>query len=147
MKASIFLRIASVITLLYFAGHTSGAPWTPDDGSGSLAVIEAMKGHSFDVMGSARTYWDFYFGFGLIGSLFPLLVAVVLWQLSSMAKTDALRVRPIIASIFFAFIVNMVLAWKYFFIIPLVMSVAISVCLVLAFVTAGRRKVSLQGSA
>ena len=142
MRSTTFLRIAAIITLLYFAGHTSGIPWTPDTGPGAVPVIEAMKGHSFDVIGSMRTYWDFYLGFGIVISLFLLLLAVVLWQLGSLANTDALRVRPIVVSFFLAFVVNTVLAWKYFFAIPLVMSAAISVCLALAFITAGRGKVS-----
>jgi len=146
MKSPIFLRIASIITLLYFAGHTSGIPWTPDVGPGAVPVIEAMKGYSFDAMGSTRTYWDFYFGFGVIISLYVLLQSVVLWQLGSLAKTDALRVRPIIASFSVAFIVNTVLAWKYFFVLPVVMSVAILVCLALAFVTAGRSKAAQQSA-
>ena len=97
-------------------------------------------------MGSTRTYWDFYFGFGVIISLYVLLQAVVLWQLGSLAKTDALRVRPIVASFFVAFIVNTVLAWKYFFAIPVVLSVAILVCLALAFITAGRSNVAQRSA-
>jgi len=142
MRSSTFLRIASILTLFYFAGHTAGAPWTPDESAGGAAVVAAMKGHSFDVLGSARTYWDFYFGFGIIISLFLLLLAVVLWQLASLAKTDAARVRPIIAVFLLAFIVNTVLAWEYFFIIPLVNSAAISVCLAIAFAIASRSKVT-----
>ena len=142
MRSTTFLRIAAIITLLYFAGHTSGIPWTPDTGPDAVPVIEGMKNHSFDVIGSMRTYWDFYLGFGIAISLFLLLLAVVLWQLGSLAKTEALRVRPIVASFFLAFVVNTVVAWKYFFAIPMVMSAAISVCLALAFITAGRSKVS-----
>jgi hypothetical protein len=140
MRSSTFLRIASIITFLYFAGHTSGIPWTPDAGPEAMPVLEAMKSHSFDAMGSTRTYWDFYLGFGIIISLYVLLLGVVLWQLASLAKTDALRVRPIVAAFFLAFIVNTVLAWRYFFVLPVVMSAAISACLALAFVTAGRSK-------
>jgi len=146
MKSSTFLRIASIITFLYFAGHTSGMPWTPDAGPAAMPVLEAMKSHSFDAMGSTRTYWDFYVGFGIIISLLMLLLGVVLWQLGSLAKTDALRVRPIVASFFVAFIVNTVLAWKYFFVLPVVMSAAILVCLALAFITAGRSKIAQQGT-
>jgi hypothetical protein len=63
MKSSIFLRIASIITLLYFAGHTSGIPWTPDVGPGAVPVLEAMKSHSFEVIGSNQN---------LLGLLFRL---------------------------------------------------------------------------
>ena len=142
MKAPLFLRIASVLTFLYFAGHTSGIPWTPGLGPEQLPVIEAMKGHAFDVQGFKRTYWDFYLGFGLVISGFMLMQTVVLWQLGTLAKTDPLRVRPIVASFFIGFIVNAVLSWKYFFAIPLIVGVAISVCLALAFVTASSRDVS-----
>jgi len=48
MKSSTFLRIAAVITLLYFAGHTASIPWTPDAGSGAAPLLEAMKAHSFE---------------------------------------------------------------------------------------------------
>jgi len=90
--------------------------------------------------GFRRTYWDLYFGFGLIISGYLLVQAVVLWQIGSLAKTDPLRVRPVVASFFVAFLVNAVFSWKYFFAIPLIMAVAISVCLALAFVMAGRSK-------
>jgi len=146
MKSAIFLRIASIITLLYFAGHTAGMPWTPAVSPGEVPVLEAMKNHSFVAEGFRRTYWDFYFGFGVIISAYLLVQAIVLWQLASLAKTDPLRVRPIMASFFVAFIVNAVLAWQYFFAVPVVMAVAISVCLALAFVTAGRTTAAQQGA-
>jgi hypothetical protein len=88
MKSSTFLRIAAVITFLYFAGHTAGIPWTPAVGPAEVPVLDAMKAHSFDVLGSKRTYWDLYFGSGLIISLYLLVQAVVLWQLGSLAKRE-----------------------------------------------------------
>ncbi len=139
MKTSTFLRIASVITFLYFAGHTAGMPWTPGQGPAELAVIEAMKSNRFAAMGSSRTYWDFYFGFGVVISVLQLVQAVVLWQLGSLAKTDATRLRPIIASLFIAFIANAIIGWMYFFAVPVVMAVVIAICLALAFVSAGKR--------
>ncbi len=77
-----------------------------------------MKSHHFDAMGFSRTYWDFYYGFGLVISGYLLVQAVVLWQLASRAKADSVRVRPIIASFFVSFLVNAILVWKYFFTVP-----------------------------
>ncbi len=134
MKPTLFLRVASVLTLLYCLGHTSGVPWTPAQGPTEMAVIEAMKSHHFDVIGLQRTYWDFYFGFGLIISVFMLAQAVILWQLAGLAKRG-IQVRSIIVSFLAAFLINAALAWKYFFIIPLVMAIAISTCLALALLT------------
>ncbi len=139
MKTSTFLRIASVITFLYFAGHTSGVPWTPGEGPAEMAVIEAMKANRFEVIGSSRTYWDFYFGFGLIISVLQLVQGVVLWQLGSLAKTEAARLRPIIAAFFLAFVGNAILSGMYFFVIPVVMATVIAICLTLAFVMAGKK--------
>lgn len=140
MKAPLFLRIASVITLLYFIGHTAGMPWTPTVGPGEAPVLEAMKTQSFEAEGFKRTYWDFYFGFGVIVSAFLLVQAVALWQIGSLARTDAVRVRPIVASFLVAFILNAILAWKYFFALPAVMAASISLCLAIALVTARKAK-------
>jgi hypothetical protein len=62
----IMLRVASVITFLYFAGHTLGIPWTPAVGPQEVTLLESMKSHHFDAMGFSRTYWNFYYGFGLV---------------------------------------------------------------------------------
>ena len=65
MTPTMFLRIGSVVALVQFAAHTllfvSSAP---KHGPEETAVVEAMKGHRFDFMGSMRSYWDFYFGYG-----------------------------------------------------------------------------------
>lgn len=65
MRPSLFLRIASVLTLLYCAGHTSGIPWTPVKGAGEVAVLDAMKSQRFAFAGVTRTYWEFYYDFGI----------------------------------------------------------------------------------
>ena len=138
MKAFHFLRIAAVLTLLYCAGHTSGIPWTPYTDSEATSVLEAMKSHSFEAEGFKGTYWELYFGFGLVISLYLLVQAVVLWQVASLAKTDAIRVRPIVVSFFVAFVINAALSWKYFFVVPVVMAGLIAICLAIALVLAGR---------
>src|SRR5260370_21127744 len=138
MEAFHFLRIAAVITLFWFAGHTAGMPWPPYTDPEAMPILEAMKNHSFEAEGFKGTYWDLYFGFGLIISVYLLVQAAVLWQVASLAKIDAIRVRPIVASFLVAFIINAALAWKYFFAVPAVMSAVIALCLVLSLVLASR---------
>ena len=140
MNVPLLLRIASVITLLYFAGHTAGMPWTPFTSPEAMSVVEAMKTQSFEAKGFKGTYWGFYFGFGVIISVFLLVEAVVLWQVASLAKKDPSRVRPIVAAFLLGYIVNAVLAWKYFSVVPAVMAAAIALCLAIALVLAGRTK-------
>jgi hypothetical protein len=136
MKPSILLRIAAILTLLYAAGHTMGMPWTPSTGPQQSALIEQMKSNPFEVMGSVRTYWDFYFGFGVAISAYLVVQAVVLWLLAPLASGNALQLRPIIAAFLIAFAVNAVIVYMYFFVVPLILALATAVCLALAFISA-----------
>ena len=136
MRASILLRIASIITLLYCAGHTSGYPWTPAVGEREMAIVESMKSDQFDLMGSMRSFWDFYIGFGLVVSGFMLAIAVALWQIASLAKRGVNGTRPMIITFFIAFVINTILDLQFFFVIPIVMAAVISVLLIIAFIVA-----------
>jgi len=143
MKPSHFLRIASAIALLFALGHTLGAmeSWSPQ---GETPVLAQMKSFRFDAMGVSRTYWDFYFGFGLLISVFLLLQAVVLRQLTSIALSEPTRVRPLVGSFFVASVASALLIWKFIFTVPVLFSIAISICLGLAFFTLPRaRQVSM----
>jgi len=144
MKAFHFLRIAAVLTLLYCAGHTSGIPWTPYTDAEATSVLETMKSHSFEEQGFQGTYWDIYFGFGLIISVYLLVQAAVLWQTASIARMDAIRGRPIVASFLIAFVINAALSWKYFFVVPVVMAGLIAICLAITLVLAGRPQAALN---
>jgi hypothetical protein len=136
MTTSLMLRIAAAITLLYFTGHTLGSPWIPAAGPLEASVVEAMKTHQFEALGSSRTYWDFYYGFGWAISGFLLLQAVVLWQLAGLARTSPPTLRPIIAAFLASFALNAFVAWKFFFAVPAAMAVAIAACLAIAFAIA-----------
>ena len=134
MRASLLLRIASIITFLYSVGHTSGYPWTPAIGEREMAIVESMKSHQFEVIGSMRSFWDFYLGFGLVVSGFMFAVAVLLWQIASMAKRGVSSIRPLILTLFVTFLINTALEIRFFFVIPIVMAIAILVLLGIAFI-------------
>ncbi len=109
---------------------------SPKHGPEESAVVEAMKAHHFNFIGSMRSYWDFYFGYGLEAAFFCLLEAVLFWQLASIAKTAPLVIRPIVALFFLANIDHAILVVRYFFITPLVPDILIAACLAFAFMTA-----------
>ena len=140
MNPSILLRIGSAVSLLYFSGHMMGFPWTPSEGPQTAALLAAMRSYRFDVMGSPRTYWDFYLGFGLIIGVHLLVQTVALWHLGTMAQWNASSVRPLVALFGLALVANAVLSWKLFFVVPLVLAIAIAICLGLAFVSARERE-------
>src|SRR5262249_13499599 len=103
MKVLHLLCTSAIITRLYFAGHAAGMPWTSYSNPEAKAIVEAMNDHGFEAEGFKGTYWDLDSGFGLTISVF-LLVQAVLWQVASLAKADAIRVRPIVVSFLVAFI-------------------------------------------
>ncbi len=136
MKPSILLRVASVLTLIFCAGHTYGALGVASRDPEQAAVFMAMQAFPFDIMGARRTHWQFYRGFSLLFSVTLLLLAVLLWQLAGLAKSDPVRARPFVASLFLAYLGFTILCGVYFFIAPAAFSAAVAVCLALAFTSA-----------
>ena len=129
MKAPILLRVASFLTLIVCAGHTYGLLGAPPRSPEEAALFEAMRGFRFDVMGSSRTHWAFYFGLSLFLSVNLLLLAIVLWQMSSWVKTEPARYRLLIASFLAGYVVFAALCWTYFFVAPAAIATAAAVCL------------------
>jgi hypothetical protein len=129
VKASVLYRIAAVLLLLFDAGHTSGFPWSDP----KWAVdVSAMRSTHFYIMGFSRTYWDFYVGFGLFVSVLVLLAVVLAWQLGGLPPEALARMRGTAWTFAFCFAALAVLSWKYFFIIPIVFSIVITLCLTAA---------------
>jgi len=81
-----------------------------------------------------RSYWDFYRGLGLVVSVFLTVEAVVFWQLGSLAKTDSLRLRPVLATFLMGYLSAAVVSFRYFFWAPVVTEVLIAACLGMAIV-------------
>ena len=129
MKPSVFYRIAAVFLLLFEAGHTSGFPWS--DPKWGVDLV-AMRSTHFNIFGSSRTYWDFYVGFGLFVSVFLLLAVVLAWQLGRLPAESLALMRGTAWVFALCFAGITVLNWKYFFIIPLICSAAVTLCLTAA---------------
>ena len=122
--STILLRIASVVFALYTAGHSFGA-MIKDPGTGGpakQAVLGAMRAYHENVMGSSRSYWDFYKGFGWLVSCALLLFAILCWQLSTLARTQPSIARPLTLTLFVISIPMTVLAYTNFFAAPAIFS-------------------------
>jgi hypothetical protein len=137
MRTTLLLRIASVVSLLFAAGHTLGGrkEWSP---MGETDVLQAMRTHRFEVFGVSRTYLDFYRGFGFSLTVTLLLQAVLLWQLASLARTEPRRVSPMIASFVVASLAGTGIAWVFILPQPAVSSTLLTACLAAALLTAWR---------
>jgi hypothetical protein len=135
MKPVMYLRTASLLTLLHAVLHTIGGVFGKPDPGPQQAAVAAMKANQFPLMGMTRSYWDFYMGMGLALTISLTIVAIVFWQLSSLAKTDSYRLRPIYATFLLAFVAFAVNSYIYFFAAPVVVELMIALCLGMAIFT------------
>jgi hypothetical protein len=135
MTTTLWLRISSIIALLFAAGHTLGGRkyWSP---MGDNAVFQEMKKVHFDTMGVNRSYLDFYMGFGYSLSVAMIMQAVLLWQLSILARNNAVALRPIIAVMAVAAAASGIIAWRFIFLVPALSSLVLMVSLSVAYAVA-----------
>jgi hypothetical protein len=135
MKPVLFLRIASVLTFIHSILHTMGGVFGKPAPGVATRVAAEMRA-PFPAFGAMRSYSDFYMGMGLGVTIFLTMDALLLWILASMAKTDAIRLRPLIAVFslgYFAFAIN---SYTFFFAFPVITELLIVACLLAAIVTA-----------
>jgi hypothetical protein len=137
MNPTLFLRIASVLTLIHCALHTVGGVFgKPRHGAAEIAVLDTIKSQRFDFMGSMRSYYDFLFGYGLAITVTLLVQGILFWQLGAAIRTSPGIVRPIVALFFVGCILTAIVSWKYFFIGPAITQLLIAACLALSFMMA-----------
>ncbi|PYS23064.1 MAG: hypothetical protein DMF72_10795 [Acidobacteria bacterium] len=131
MKPSLFYRIAAVLILLFDVGHTLGFRQS-DPTWGADTMLASMRSIHFNVQGFNRTYWDLFVGAGFNVSVFLLFAAVVAWQLGGLPAETLTRLRGIAWALALCFVALTVLSWRFFFILPIVFSIVIAVCLIVA---------------
>jgi hypothetical protein len=102
-KPVVFLRVASVLTLVHAVLHTIGGVFGKTAPGPAAVAVAAMKANQFPLMGNMRSFWDFYFGLGLALSISMTAEAILMWQLASLAKTEARRLRPMMATFLVAY--------------------------------------------
>lgn len=88
-----------------------------------------MQTHRFMFQGFSRSYWDFFYGYGLFAAFTCVVEAVLFWQLGSLDRRLAAPVLILFAA---ANVVYAALCWQFFFLTPLVFDLAIAACLALA---------------
>jgi len=135
MTTTVLLRISAVISLVFALGHSLGGlkRWSP---MGENEVLKAMETVRFVTMGANRSYLDFFLGFGWSLTVAMLLQSVLLWQLASLARTDAAQVRPMIAAFAVATLAGGIIAWQFILPVPALFSAALLIVLVAAYAKA-----------
>jgi len=95
-------------------------------------MIGSMRSIHFDIMGTSRTYWDFFVGFGFLFSVFLVFTAVLTWQLGRLPDQTLAPMRGIAWTLVICFAAVMIVCLTYTFIVPRVLSVLVLVCLAAA---------------
>ena len=131
MRASTLYRVASVLLLLFDFGHTLGFRQS-DPKWGVDSHLASMRSIHFDVQGFSRSYWDFFVGSGLFVSVFLLFAAVLAWQLGGLSAETLALLRGPAWAFALCFAAVTILSWRYFFILPIVFTFLITVCLITA---------------
>jgi hypothetical protein len=120
-------RIATLLLIIFFLGHTLGLLFHEGSGTVEEGVRSLMKSAHFTIQGADCTYYGFLLGSGLLFSVFLLFSAYLTWLLGKPNAPKALE--PITWGLFFSYIAVAILCWTYFFAVPIV----ISILLVLIF--------------
>lgn len=109
-------KISTYLTLLFFVGHTFGGMFGQASmGPASDQVFDAMKSVHFDFNGSDSTWYGFWFGFGLMVSVYLLLTAFITWRLDRISPQQFALVAPFAWGIAVTQAAIAVLSVMYFF--------------------------------
>jgi len=131
MRASVFYRIAAVLLLLFALGHTLGFRQS-DPAWGVDALLASMRSIHFDVQGFNRSYWDLFVAAGFSIGVFYLFAAILAWQLGGLPAETLALMRGTAWAFALCFAAITVVSWRYLFILPIVFSIVITLCLAAA---------------
>ncbi len=139
MKPWIWLRAGAALQGLGAVLHTIASMDSPSRGPTEQAVFAAMQSFQFPIAGVTRSHWDFYRGYEVCMTVVFAVLAVLIWQLGSLSKTEPRQAVPFIVTILVAEILLSAVGWEYFFAGPGGMSILIAACLTAALVGIRKR--------
>jgi hypothetical protein len=129
MKATLLYRIASVLLILFAAGHTVGFLRFKSPSPEGRAVWEAMNDVHFQVRGASFSYGGFYIGFGLFVTAYMLFSAFLAWHLGALASKNPQAIGALGWAFFAVQVASLILSWIYFSAPPVVFSALVAACL------------------
>ena len=131
MRASLFYRIAAVLLLFFAVGHTLGFRQS-DPQWGLGAMLASMRSIQFEVQGFTRTYWEIFEAAGFSVGVFYVFAAILAWQLGGLPAPTLAIMRGTAWAFALCFAAITVVSWKYLFILPILFSIVITLCLTAA---------------
>jgi hypothetical protein len=131
VKSPILYRVSSVLLLFFAVGHTLGFRESDPDW-GVEDLLGSMRSVHFDVQGFSRTYWDLFVAAGFSVGVFYFFAAILAWQLGGLPAGTLARMRGTTWAFAVCFAALTVVSWMYLFILPILFSFVITMCLTAA---------------
>ena len=136
----VLIRLSSILFVGLMIGHMSAFPWTSTHVLQETRLAGLMRDIPFEFMGQRSTYWDLYFGWGLLLGILLLTLAIILWLLSDLAHIGSLNVGAISGIVLATSLVAAYLSFRFFYIPPFLFFSVICVILAAAAVQLLRRQ-------
>jgi len=128
------IRLSSVLFLFLTAGHMSAYPWSSAGSPQQARLASSMKSTDFTFMGERSTYWNLYFGWGLLVGVLLFTIATMLWLLSNLARLAPRRVGAMTGLIAMISMIGAWLSFRFFYVPPMLSFAASCVVLLVATV-------------
>jgi hypothetical protein len=127
------LRIAAVVAAIQYGAHAFlFLTAKPSHGTEETELVQRMQSLRWHFRGFRRSYWDFYFGYGLLVIVWGFIEVILLFQLASIASTSSVSVAPLVTTLLAANIGHAILTLRYFFLIPVIFDLVIAILLGIA---------------
>ena len=140
------IRLSAVLFGGLMIGHMSAYPWTSAHVGRQVNLVDQMRTIPFEFIGERSTYWNLYFGWGLLVGVLLFTLAITLWLLARLAYFDARGVGAISGTFSAASAVGAYLSIHYFYVPPFLFFLVIAALLATAAVQLLRRPERTIGS-
>src|SRR5215831_7564626 len=121
LSPTILIRIGSILMIGLMIGHISAYPWTSMKALQETQLTTLMKSVPFEFMGERSTYWNLYFGWGVLVAVLLLALASILWILPDFAMFRPRSAGAISAIVSSASLVSAYLSFRFFYIPPFIL--------------------------
>ena len=72
----VLIRLSAVLFGGLLIGHMSAYPWTSAHVARQVNLVDQMRNIPFEFMGEHSTYWNLYFGWGLLVGVLLFTLAI-----------------------------------------------------------------------
>jgi len=135
----LLIRTASILLVALTLGHMSAYPWSSARVAEQVRLSGTMRSVPFGFMGQTTTYWNLYFGWGMLVGILLLALAIVVWLLAELIPHAPRIVAKLCAVIAGTSLIGAYLSWRFFFLPPCLLFLAIAISLSIATLILTRR--------